>query len=280
MKIKVASWGDVLAPTTLEFWKSLSHEIEAVEISDEIKANPQLIYKSRLDFDVALMAPDVGESLVHQSAELISEVKDLGWADVLIREQTHFWPRLIQREALRLSIVRAAPHLDSHSVGYVTGKGPEARMAAAVLIQLGFEKLAILSDDPALVEDELQFLLKKYFGIQIRFLSEPEMTAQPNNGSIIVNTISHENESDILDDLPYLNYIKKEGLVVDLPFAKGPNQLIDEAKHVEMRVLNGVTVRGQRDYLLLLQKAKSLGVDLGISESEYLSRWDAFEMKS
>jgi hypothetical protein len=284
VKVKAAVLGDPIAAATLEFWKSLGIDVELVEISEEMKqemlAHPSLFFRRHTEgFDVAFMDPLTGEKVVRDAAELISEVKDLGWADVLLHERAHLWPRLLQREALRLSIIRAAPDLDSHSVGYVTGKGPAARMVAAVLIQLGFENLAILSDDPARVAEELQGLKRKYFGIQIKFLSEPEMTLQPNNGSIIVNTLSHDVKSDILDDLPYLNYIKKEGLVVDLPLEKGPNQLIDEAKHVEMRVLNGITVRGQRDFLILSQRAKWDGEILPISESEYLSKWDAFEMK-
>ena len=60
-----------------------------------------------------------------------------------------------------------------------------------------------------------------------KYLSETEMTMQPNNGSIIINTLSHETESHILEDLPYLNYIKKEGLVVDLEFRGGIDRRLE-----------------------------------------------------
>lgn len=279
MKIKVAKWGDDLADLTLAFWKSLALEIELIEISDEIKNQPELIYKHKVDFEVALLEPTVGEVVTDAAKEVLSEVKDLGWADLLIRQQKHLWPKLLSRHALRLSIIQAASDLDSHSVGYVTGKGPMARMAAAVLIQLGFERLAILSDDPVLVEKEISFMRRKYFGIQIHFLSESEMTMQPNNGSIIINTIAHDKESNILDDLPYLNYIKKEGLVVDLPFATGPNQLIDEAEHVGMRVLSGVTVRGMRDFILLQQLAEIQEIKCPFELTDYMKAWLEFKIE-
>ena len=276
MKIKVAKWGDDLADMTLEFWKTLAIEVEMVEISDEIKNQPDLIFKNKIAFDFAFLEPLVGEAVVESAKEVLSEVKDLGWADILLRQQKHLWPKLINRHALRLSVIQAADDLDSHSVGYVTGKGPMARLAAAVLIQLGFERLAIVSDSPELVKQELSFIQRKYFGIQIHFLSESEMTMQPNNGSIIINTISHDKESDILDDLPYLNYIKKQGLVVDLPFATGPNQLIDEAAHVGMRVLSGVTVRGMRDFLLLEQVAEAQAIQCPFELNDYMKQWTAF----
>jgi hypothetical protein len=273
MKIKAAKWGDELTDETVTFWNSLGVETEWVEIADEIKNQPELIFKSAESFDVAFLEASVGEAVTSAAKECLSEVRGLGWADTLVKEGKHLWPQLFALEALRLSIIQAVPELDTHSVGYVTGRGPLARMAIVSLIQLGFERLALVSENPTASEEEMQAIQKKYFDIHIHFINDSEMTMQPNNGSIIVNTISHEKESEILEDLPYLNYIKKSGLVVDLPLAQGRNQLIEEAEHVGMRVLGGWRVRGRRDLLLLQRLAQAQGIACPENAENALQQW-------
>ncbi|MGZ5279399.1 MAG: hypothetical protein ACXWC9_05630 [Pseudobdellovibrionaceae bacterium] len=94
---------------------------------------------------------------------------------------------------------------------------------------------------------------------------------QPNNGSLLLNTLQAESGGVVFEDLTYLNFLRKDGLVVDLPMNGQSNPLLEEAKHVGILQLSGGEIWGLRDFFFLQALAVSLP-----SVSDYLKDWSQF----
>ncbi len=199
-------------------------------------------------------------------------VRESSCFDFIHFQNEKYWPELFLMEALSQKIVLKAPRLNTHSIAYVTGSTAMVRLVIAVLFKLGFKQFNIVSDDldqSALLMEELK---RKFFSINVNLIKNTELTLQPNNGSVLMNTLSFDSKSIILEDLYYLNFISKDGLVVDMNFFSEANNLIDEAKHVSMLYLTGIEVGAYRDFLML----KSIVKDFKITFQSYLEFFEKF----
>lgn len=256
-----------------KFWiEKLQLPVQWREITEEQKQDP-LVFLKPQGFDGLLLHPEFSEILFPASPRIAAEIMEAGFADSMIRENSKVWLRCFLREALRLLILKKSPRLDSHSVAYITGSDPMARMAAVVAAQLGFEKLVVVSSFAEQAQQFVENLKRLFFGLNVKILGENELTLQPNNGSLLLNTLSKEQNAVILEDLTYLNFLKKDGLVVDIPLDCEGNSLLDEALHVGIPLIDGVDVWGHRDFLFL---QSLLGDNFKVDLSSYLADWRSF----
>lgn len=244
-------------------WRSLSEE----ELQDPTR------FLKNSDLDGLLVSPEFSNILLAHSSRLPSDVVEAGLTDALIRADGKIWLRCFFREALRSLIFRHAPNLDTHSVCYVTGLDGWGRACAVVAIQLGFRRLMVISHAEGECDEAIASLQRHFFGLEIKTLPESELTLQPNNGSLLFNTVTSESESGILENLTYLNFLKKEGLVADVAPLFRENSLMEEAAHVGVRRVSGLEIFAIRDHLFLKALAPQ---ELSLSEDEYLARWKNF----
>ncbi len=227
----------------------------------------------RTDFDALLFDQELSDQILPLATRAPAEIVETGMADSLIREREKVWLRCFVRESLRLLIMQKAASLDTHAVCYITGTGGLARMAAVVASQLGYQKMILVAMDREKADLFCQNLQKLFFGLSFEILQESELTLQPNNGSLLLNTAVPDKDPEIMEDLTYLNYLKKDGLVVDLPNSFLINSLMEEAIHVGIRTLPGSELWAARDFLFL----KSLLRDsFKLTSAEYLAAWISF----
>ncbi len=271
MKCFLVSEKDTLP--NLNFWleKGYIQKVEKLELLGKPEALYMLKQKDSFAFVDIESSPVLMELFSHQSVPM----REASCFDFIHFQNEKYWPELFLMEALSQKIVLKAPKLNTHSIAYVTGSTAMVRLVIAVLFKLGFKQFNIVSDDldqSALLVEELK---RKFFSINITLIKNTELTLQPNNGSVLMNTLSFGSNSIILEDLYYLNFISKDGLVVDLNFFSAANNLVDEAKHVSILYLTGIEVGAYRDFLML----KSILKDFKITFESYLDLFEKFLAK-
>jgi len=218
------------------------------------------------------------------SAEVLPLVKgvprrigEVQCMDVLHKDaQGNWWPECYYREALHEGITQAAEDLDTSAVAYITGEGSLMRVAMSVLVQLGYRTINLVLENP----DELTALSdtfkRLFFDTEINFLRNTDLTLQKNDGTILVNTMDLAQHKELSDDLTYLNFIYGVGLVVDTQGEQLTNPVIEEAKHVGLRVLGGDHLQAVADHRVL----KSILPTLTISLPQYHQKWREFIQQS
>lgn len=273
-KLKKIGWADHPENKIRQsFWtQDLKLPVEWVDLTSSLGVEAAEILKIR-GVDGLLVDPEQSAELIAASSRVPAEIVESGTVDSLIFDGRNLWIRCFLREALRRLILLQAPRLDTHSLCYLTGSDAMARLGASVAIQMGFRKLAVISEDSDQLDFFVDNLKRIFFGVDLRLLRETELTLQPNNGSLLINTIPSDSGSLVFEDLTYLNYLDKQGLVVDLPFSPKTNPLLEEARHTKVLELESSTIWGLRDFTFL--KAV-FGTEMRVAESDYLRRWKEF----
>ncbi len=270
--IRVGEFADPIFEKRKEFWlQHLKLDLQWVDFSAEQLADPVAMLKSK-DVDGVLMPTGFSQSLLAASNRIPTEVREVSLVDSIVRLQDKLWIRSYLRVALHQQILLHAPSLDTHSIVYVTGSDAQARMCAAIAIRMGFQKIILIAEDHEEAQRIVADISKGFFDLDFKLLRETELTLQPNNGSLLLNTLPVETGGIVFEDLTYLNFLRKDGLVVDLPPGSGvANPLLEEATHVGIRRVAGSEIWGVRDFMFL----QELGV-VKLSQEEYLSQWLKF----
>lgn len=250
--------------------KKFSLPIEWREPTGEWLLDPVQAMKSNQEWAGIWLSLNMSKLLLSQWPQLPTEVGETGVTDILLRQDGAWWFRCFLREALREAVIRRAPKLDTHSLAYIIGSGELAGLGASVAIQLGFRRLIMVCSDGEEARQLALRIQKKFFGLELVLILESQLTLQPSNGSLLINTLGASSGAAVLNDLPYLNFLKKDGLVVDLPYPDSLDQLVDEAKHVGISYIRGGEVLGLRDFLFLKSMMKS---EFSVSRDVYFSEW-------
>ena len=109
--------------------------------------------------------------------------------------------------------------------------------------------------------------------MQIDILKDTDLTLQPCDGSILINTIFSADEIQQVQNLTYLNFLKKGGVVVDLTESGYPD-LLTEAENINLTRISGSRLWAERDFDFL---TSIFGGKLGLTETQYLEQWETWK---
>lgn len=235
----------------LEKHKSLNalSSIRSLDMKELSELAPEFDTKA-LTEDLYLFELEDTEALIASIESTNAEVRSIKGFDALLRMNKKLWPRVYTRAALRYSIVRQATVLDTKEAAYVTGVGTRARAVISVLVELGYSRICMVWPDQQEAEKVIQEFKRNFFLVDIKWLADRELTLQPNNGSILVNTRPHEAGSVLVDDLSYLNFLQSQGLVVEFYSDGKPNKIIQEAQNIGQRIVSPELLMGAYDAYL------------------------------
>ncbi len=212
---------------------------------------------------------------VAKMKEVPIEVLEVGSFDCVFFDSGHNIPRILLTHALHDLITQRAPRLSTAHAAYVAGELAISAATIIMTIKLGFQKIFWIVPENSNVDAMAQKIVKKYFGIELLILRDSDLTLQPNDGSLLINFYKELDRKEAIDDFAYLNFLRHEGLVMDIPFSVKPNHLLEEAFHSKVQTVDGIDIHGMRDYLFLRQLQISLP-----SADEYLQRWRALVQKT
>jgi shikimate dehydrogenase len=243
--------------------QSLEWEVECLPAFDE----------SLLD-GVAGVGIDfaVSDQMFTGIATLPSLVRDLECFDSFLPEDGKWYPRVLLFEALRSLIVTRARDLDIRSCAYVIGDGELARVAAAVMVNLGFAKIYAVSEDEKGLKKMTSLLRRKYIGVEFGEIAANAMTMQMVQGGLLINCANLEKDPTLQNDLSYFNFMRRNAMVLDLNLHPGKTLLLEEALRADLRILAPADVYLEKD-LLFLEKC---GLQKQFSREDFARGWLEF----
>jgi hypothetical protein len=250
-QIKIHSFEKLLWPARAEFWQQQGFLIESVlalEPAEDFLNEWPSLQKSA---SCVLIGEDQCSEVLGQFQSLPSDIKLSHSFDCILKIQGKWWVRDFWALALKESLVKRVSRLDTHSVAYLTGSQGHARASLAVLSELGFKKINWVTDEPDKLAPDRNRFLKNFFGVELRLIPSQELILQPNNGTVLINTIAATEDSELLQNLIYLNFLQKGGAAVDTHTFPLENQLLDEAESVDIHSVPGWYLEATRDHLLL-----------------------------
>ncbi len=199
-------------------------------------------------------------------------VSNLECFDSFILEDGKWYPRILLFETLRSLIVERVKDLDNRAAAYVIGEGEEARVAASVLTDLGFSKILFIGTDRTRLEKIQRLLARKFIGVDFQILPAEDMTTQTIQAGVLINCTSLSDKAQLQSDISYFNFMKRNGLVMDLILEAENSPILEEAQRAELRVISISDVYLSRDLLFL----KRLDLLSKISIEAYKQSWADF----
>lgn len=248
-----------------KYWSDNNWEVDWVSGEPE-----QVLAEGKAQ--VILIDPKEGAEWMEQAKNIPIEVSRYGFVDSLWLQQNRYWPRPLIFSLLRDFVVRVAKTLDISAWAYIVGEGPWAQMFVYLASDIGYRKICLVGEDKEPLKEIFQKTQKHCFGLETRVLAPSELTQEPNNGSLLVNTINLDNQAQLLQNLLYLNFVHKPGLIVDVPFTAHPSPLLGEARQTGFEVIGGADIRALFDFALL----EKLNINNSMSWPDYLAHWRAF----
>jgi len=258
-----------------KFWQASVEEFQKMEFIDahpdkeELKKNHSELFQN---MDAAFISEEYSGAFFEIFQNVTRRILEGRKIDSLFKTESGIWPQCLMREALHELIIQKASRLDTQMRAYVTGSGASMRVALAMLVQLGFSEINIVVDEPEMAQSILSEVNKTFLLVNFHVLRNTDLTLQPNNGSLLINTVRLEEKGELIEDLSYLNFISLDGLVVDLNLQPVSNQLMEEAGNVGLKILSGIELQGYMDWLFL----KRLFGHVSLTSAQYLQKWEEF----
>ncbi|MEK2690693.1 hypothetical protein [Bdellovibrio sp. GT3] len=187
--------------------------------------------------DAAFFSFEQSRALYPSLQVLPTQVRLLECFDMYLPEGAKWYPRLLSYEALHKVLVEQARDVDIRMPAFVVGEGECLRIAAAVCTELGFAEIYLMGENITQLYREARILSRGNLGIKFKVLPMEELTIQPINASLIINTVQLDSESELLTDLSYFNFMTTGGYAFDLHLGNLQSELMDEAKQAELKAL-------------------------------------------
>jgi shikimate dehydrogenase len=268
---KILEIGEQLSLSGLHmnlYFKNRNWHAECVGLKDRSLAD----LKTWLPYvqEGALMlrvAPEESLVVLEHFPQLPTAVRWLETADSLVLENGQWWPRLYTYETLRNFIIARFRDLDISLNSYVIGANHMGRVAAAVMGHLGFSHISLVDEDSEKLHQEVELLRRYLFGVKIEAVPAHTLTVQEEPGSLMLNTLVLQDDSTVLGDLSYFNFMKTGGVVVDISECTTHNRLLEEAERADLKILSGLEVQARIDAEILMK----------LFPKEYITHEDYFE---
>ncbi len=258
----------------LEFLVSLLKNLEIDSQVEKITTGGSWkdLQKKLIGSRAAVLELVDSQKIISQMTTLPTETRLLSCADCLFYEDGAWWPRLNLKEAMRELIIKKAKTLDINESAFIIGEGPMLRLLASLVVSFGYSKVFLVGLSIVDVDQQVERLKKNFVGIDWRPMEASQLTMQTVGATILINSISLTENPNLLSDLAYFNFMKNNGLVIDLNVFPLESLLIEEAVRANLRYLTGFQVRAQQDYGFMHR----LGLTSLISFEEFSAQWLAY----
>lgn len=199
-------------------------------------------------------------------------VRTLQAVDFIVKEQNKWFPRNFLYQALRKNLVEKGRGIDSRDPAFIVGYEEEAVVAAAVLVNMGFQKIYITGNNLLKLKEKTELLLRAYFGVQFFTIPSDHLTAQTIGAGVVINTMKVDLDKDLLRDMSYFNFMRRNGYVIDINMFPYPNPLLEEAERAALRVVYPIHFAAQETFYCL----ENLGLLGSLKVEDLEQSWEKF----
>lgn len=180
-----------------------------------------------------------------------TEVAVLGYADAVLIEPGQPARAIgVLPQAFVSAVAASKISVDTSSAAFLIGALDETKSMAAALARVGFKRLLIVDSDDRKTEQIAAHLRRRLLGIDIVAIPRRSLTQVPNESSVAVS-MADVGERSLLEDVSYLNFLKKNGILIDWTCASSELGFDAEIKDAGATIFDAIGIRAWREAWLL-----------------------------
>jgi shikimate 5-dehydrogenase len=132
---------------------------------------------------------------------------------------------------------------------FVIGTSGQVRAAISALIRLGFSKINITSYDDQSAERLIKDFSEIYYNVHFEYTNRGDITILPGTHGLVLNTFSALDSEEFPNAIYFFNFLKKNGLVIDLVEIPVETPFLKIAIDIEAQVIHGYEALGFFDLM-------------------------------
>jgi shikimate 5-dehydrogenase len=185
------------------------------------------------------IGPPYKSQLVDTIKQIDLETRMIGSVDTFLKDSNNkWWPKSIFYYGLTEVFINQQRSIHQDHQALIVGAGAAARAVAAVIAKMGYTKINLTSR-----YDEQGFLLlrqlkKIFFDIEFKYIPKDRLVLLPGTNNLVVNTTPFIPTNDLLVELYYLNFLRADGVLVDLTVVPHNTYLIQSGQQVGIKLVS------------------------------------------
>jgi shikimate 5-dehydrogenase len=247
------TWADIARENYTPHIQALSQYLNEQGLKNQvipIEANEdnfvEVFSEARDKFDSIRIGSPFRSTIIKTFQRQTYMARMMNAVDCLVKENGQWLLRTAFHRGFQRVVSRVGG-LDTESSVLVVGAGSLTRVTIAVLLKVGFKTFHItnrFNEEGLVLIEELR---RSYLGVKFNFIPQDQLVLQPGINSVLVNTTPHIEGNDLLDELLYFNFLKPMSLVIDYNLTPTWPPLLEGAKNIEHRVVQGYEVIAEVD---------------------------------
>lgn len=225
--------------------KGVENSVEYIQTDRE--KYPQALKETLEKFDAVRIGRGLGDCshmLFNNNSVFIQKV---GTADTVLKVHGKWELRSALYEGLSAIVARVGSRFDLASHVLVVGTGAVARVAIASLARAGFSKFGISDQVDERVHSFCPGMKKVFLGAEFHPIPKDELILLPGRYGVLVNTTPLETGNEILDELNYFNFFRKNAVLFDFTTQPIEPPLVLEAREIGVHAVAGFEMAAAAD---------------------------------
>jgi len=210
---------------------------------------PEALKKALTEYDNIRIGTPFGQSVLGQFKRQTAFIVQLGVSDCLFKTDDEWWGRSYLYDSFNEILREIGTKLDISGPVLIVGSGAACRACVSSLIKIGASEFSIASSFVEEGQELIEKLSRTYFNINFKFVGQDQLVLLPGSHGLAINTTPYIPSNEIIDELSYFNFLKRDGFFCDFSLDPVESSLIIEAKEIGIEVLNGSRIAAYTDTL-------------------------------
>lgn len=233
MSLKILEVSDTSHPV----YRFLSFYSQKLNLNWTLEHISEWLPEKGFQSDLVLVDLEKSPFIMDDIRMMPAQIKTFGCFDTIFRDGDYHIPRNLFFDSLETFFIEQARDLDNRAPAFVVGDRVQARVIALFLASRGIRQICLVGNVTRL-KNEVKVMARAQIGVQFTPIAPEELTLQTMAASILVNTADLTQDAELMTDLSYFNYMKRDAYVLDLFPPDGENPLLEEAQRAGLRILD------------------------------------------
>lgn len=145
-------------------------------------------------------------------------------------------------KALIREIRQVNRNLDTSGEGLICCETSLLKCLILTAAQLGLKTIKLVTLDEEQSKKHVEALQKHIFSLNIELVEPKNLTLLASRCSVALCGLLGNHQTQLLTDLSYLNFMKKNGIAVDVALSLENSLIIEEAINIQLPYLDGLLI--------------------------------------
>lgn len=229
---------------------------------NEERSLQNLLDKAINLYDQIRISSPWGDKIIENLKVISSINRSIGSVDAILKKEDYWFSKCFLSEAFSILFTYKHLQLQNNNNAFIFGCGSSAKAALFFLNKLGFKEIYLTDIDEKKANNFIEKFKKVYFSINFKYISPGNLIALPGLSSLVINCTPYSLDNNILKDIHFLNFLQKNGIVIDLTLNPIETPLIKEVKKTESLAISGYELSACVDYLWAKEVFPNVEFDL------------------